>query len=294
MLLDLRRDMLPKNFYQDVEKPNFLKYILYSDTDSIFIVVPFNVTDTPLDQRWKLAEEAATGINNAIQAYLNNYILPKCNIDPSQNKTFFKTEMVFDSILFLDVKKNYAYKLLIKEGKVIPNPEVKYTGIQVKKSNTATLTKDLLKEMIEGISLNSEIPNSQRINKLTEAVNKYHQIFLDDIKSYNFEKIGLPVRWQKGELAINGMKVYNFIMGKETFSHSSAGRFIYCRFQNTLKLKALQDIEFKGITVPFVYNHLDLQEKMKQFGIEIDGDKHWDTLFTTTCQRVIEVVKTTK
>ena len=149
---------LPDNFYKLVEQKGFLKNILYGDTDSIFISIPFQNADAlSVEDRWKLAEHNAGKINELIIEYVTKTLLPRGNINPKFNRTFFKTEMLIDNALFLDVKKNYAYKLSCKEGVVLDPPKVKYTGIQVVKSDAAKLTQNLLKDMIENVMLNEKI-----------------------------------------------------------------------------------------------------------------------------------------
>lgn len=283
--------MLPKDYYKKVEEVGFLKHILYSDTDSVFISVPTDISKLTLDQKWELAEKSADDINEIILKYLKEDLLPRCNINPEQNQTYFKTELVFDSAMFMDVKKQYAYKLLIEEGNVLEEPKIEYTGIQVVKSDAAKLTQNLLKKMIEDIALNSDIPKNEKIDHLSKVVTKFKQQFDDDIMKVQYQDIGLPGKWGGRVIFVNGMKLYNFIMNREIFSISSAGKLLYCKFHNPPALKGIDLKETKGICVPYAYDTNEVKMKMEQFGIQIDADVQWSKLFTTTCERVIGLIK---
>jgi DNA polymerase elongation subunit (family B) len=103
--------MLVNNFYDEVERPGFLKHILYGDTDSIFVVVPAKDADKmTAEQQMKIADDASEGINRAVSKYLNDYFLPKSNISVDKNATYFKSEMLMSAIMFLDVKKNLHFQ----------------------------------------------------------------------------------------------------------------------------------------------------------------------------------------
>jgi len=288
--------MLPKNFYKDVEKVGTLKHILYGDTDSLFIAVPGNVKEMNIDEKWELAEKTAEGINKLIVQYYTEYLLPRSNISPQHNEIYFKTELAMESAMFLDVKKNYAYKLICKEGVVIDPPKIKYTGIQVVKSDAAKTTQNLLKALIEGVVLNAEIPDSEKLNAVMKVVNDYKQQFKADINSLNFQNIGFPGKWAKRDLFINGMRIYNHIMGSDVFAPGSSAKLIYCLFRNAPMLKTLgiEQKDLKGICVPYEYDAELLKTRMYEYNIVLDENTQWKKLYTTTVDRVVNLVKRIK
>src|ERR1035437_9590978 len=182
--------MLQRNFYDEVERPGALKHILYGDTDSLFICIPAKNSDTmTTQQKLVIADKVSEDINRAVTKYLNEYFLPKSNISIDQNATYFKSEMLMSAIMLLDVKKNYAYKLEAIKGVILDEPEIQYTGIQVVKSNTAKLTKDMLKEIIEGVVLNDKLNTKERLPKTSEIVNKFHAFFLESIDNLELADI---------------------------------------------------------------------------------------------------------
>jgi len=289
--------MLPKNYYDDVEKPGALKHILYSDTDSIYIAIPAQNSEKLITkEKLIIADKVSEDINNAVAKYLNEYFLPKSNISIDQNATYFKTEMLMSAIMFLDVKKNYAYKLEAKKGKILDPPKIEYTGIQVVRSNAAKLTQDMLKEIIEGVILNDQLNSKDRLQKASDIVSKFHTSFLDDINNLELGNISIPGKWSKADLHINGMSLYNFIMKKEIFSMGSAGNFIYCTFRNSKLFQGsnLDMSKVKGVVVPQKYDKLLLDKKLNEYQIKIDNTTQWDTLFSTTVGRIVELIKNTK
>jgi hypothetical protein len=289
--------MLPRDFYDNVEKPGALKHILYGDTDSLFIVIPTKNSDKMSSQeKLTITDKTAEDINVAVSKYLNEYFLPKSNISIDQNATYFKSEMLISAIMFLDVKKNYAYKLEAKKGKILDKQEIEYTGIQVVRSNAAKITQDMLREIIEGVVLNDKLNSKDRLPKVSEIVTNFHNKFLEDVNNLDLADISIPGKWAKADQFINGMSLYNFIMKKEIFSMGSAGNFIYCTFRNPKLFQApnLDMTKIKGIVIPQVYDKLLLDKKLSEFQIQIDKSTQWDTIFSTTVGRIVELVKMTK
>jgi len=289
--------MLSKNFYDDVEKPGALKHILYGDTDSLFIAIPAkNSENLTTQEKLVIADKVSNDINVAVTKYLNEYFLPKSNISIDQNATYFKSEMLMSAIMFLDVKKNYAYKLEAKKGKILDNPEIEYTGIQVVRSNAAKMTQDMLREIIENVVLNDKLHSKERLSKTSDIVNRFNVEFKDNINNLELSNISIPGKWAKQDMFINGMSMYNFIMGKEVFSMGSAGNFIYCIFRNPklFQKSNLDMTKVKGIVIPQVYDKLLLDKKLSEFQIQIDANTQWDTLFSTTVGRIVELVKMNK
>jgi len=289
--------MLPKDFYDNVEKPGALKHILYGDTDSLYVVIPAKNSDKMTTQeKLVIADKVSEDINSAVTRYLNEYFLPKSNISIDQNSTYFKTEMLIQAIMFLDVKKNYAFKLEAKKGKILDKPEVSYTGIQVVRSNAAKLTQDMLREIIENVVLNDKLNNKERLPKVSEIVNRFHDKFLENIDNLDLAEVSIPGKWAKAEQFISSMGLYNFIMKKEIFSLGSAGNFIYCTFRNVKLFQGsnLDMSKIKGLTIPQVYDKVLLDKKLNEYQIQIDKSTQWDTLFSTTVGRIVELVKMTK
>ena len=284
--------MLPKDFYEKVEIPGALKRVLYSDTDSIYITIPTkeSILDLSQDQKWQIVLETAKRINDAIIKYLKEYYLPKANINPEHNMTDFKSEILANSMFFTGVKKSYALEVECKEGVFLDPPKVKYTGIQIVKSDASKYTQEMLKDMIAGVMLNIKIKDKEKA--LIQVVNEYEKKFRIDCQNFDFQDLGLPGKWGKKDLHINGMKLYNFLFNEEIFNMGSSGKFIYCKFKNKHKFKDKLDIEkTNGINVPYEYDKEKLKEYMSRYSIEVDIKTHWSKIFSKTCERVIHACK---
>jgi len=289
--------MLIKNYYDKVEEPNFLKHIIYGDTDSLFINIPIkNPEKLTIQEKLTISDKISNDINDHILKYLNEYFLPKSNISTIHNSTYFKTEMLIGSIIFLDVKKTYAYKLLALKGQILNEPSIEYTGMQVIRSDASKLTQDLLREIIEKIILNEKISLKEKLQYTINTVNNTHQKYINSINELDLVEISIPGKWSKADQIVNGMLLYNFIMKKEIFSGGSSGYFIYCTFKN-IKLfqnSKLDMSKIKGIVIPRFYDKLLLKKVFDDFQIQIDKQQQWDTLYSTTIDRVVNLVKSLK
>jgi len=67
---------------------------------------------------------------------------------------------------------------------------------------------------------------------------------------------------------------------------------VYCQFQNKNKFNNKINLEkTNGICVPYEYDSNLLKEKLNNYHIIIDGETQWKTLFSKTCQRVVDCCK---
>ena len=145
---------LQKDYYQNVEEIGFLKHVLYSDTDSIYIVIPADIKDLAAKEKLELAKRVSVDINNEIQSYVIDTLFKRANISPEHNMIDFKTEVILDSIMFIPkVKKQYAYKMIADGPEIFDTPITDYKGIQVVRSDASELGKKLLKNSIENLIL---------------------------------------------------------------------------------------------------------------------------------------------
>jgi len=285
---------LSKDFYKNVEQKNYLKYVLYSDTDSIYISVPENIKQYTPEKKIELAKRVSEDINSNIINYLKNTYFKRANINPDKNYTFFKTEVIIDSIMFIpDVKKQYAYKVLVEDNKVFDSPEIRYKGLQIVKIDVIKLSQKLLKEMIENIILNNNINKKEKLNCLIELVNNIRNEFLESCNTFDIDNIGIPSKWNKDETIVNAMKIYNFIIGRNIFAPASSGKFVYCKFKNVSKFASV-DVEqrlIKAVCFPQNFPQDIIKQKFEEFQITIDRDEQWKRIYTTTCQRLVDLVK---
>lgn len=297
---------LPPDFFETVEIGT--KYVVYGDTDSLYINIPF-IKPESIQESIEISKEVSESINKLIAEYLNSYFLPRCGVSKEYNYTDFKTEIIASAMLLLDVKKNYAYKMVAKEGVVLDKPKIKYVGIPVVRSDYSDLTKDIIKTIIETLMDNTDI--SVISNKIREFKEKMDE----DIANYEFDYIGIPVKWNireyvKDTAQIMAMKLYNTIMVEDTFKPMASGKRVPITIQkisklnqhiNTISDKNLKfvltpetditKINFLAIPTTENYDRDKLKNAMTNFGISVDTNKLWSTSFSKTCMRIIELAK---
>lgn len=298
-----------KTFFDDVDKP--LKYVLYSDTDSLYINVPSLEPKDPTDAV-KFADQVGKELNSVIEDFTVNHLLKKMNVSPDHNMTFYKTELTAESILFLNVKKNYCYSATSKEGKVYDKPKIKYTGIPVVRNEYSGITKDFIRSLVEDIALSKEVngktDTTKALNNL--ATDTWNRLIEDSNKG-DFSYIGSNGKWgtseyKKEPAGLCGMRLYNTITQTDTFKQMSSGRFVPITIKNQkifndlvnpikntnpLYIKNTPFTSIKYLTVPYDYNKQELLDLMKRFTIKVDIDALWNKSVSKSAERIIEAIK---
>lgn len=274
-----------------------------------------------LDQQYETTEAAVKGtteiannINGVIENYYNSYLLPKMGVDPKYNKTFFKTELVAESIIFLETKKNYAFNMIAKEGKVFNPAETNYVGISVVKSDVAPFTKDFITYLTEEIALNKNITTKdQAQTALKNITKKYWEKVLSSIDNLDFTYISTPCKWgntdyEREPTQIIAMRLFNTITNTETFKPNSYGMLIPIKINNPATfndlikpirnknqyyLNNITVDKIKYIVLPYDFNKDLLIAKLNDFHIKIDQKDIWDKLINTVAERIIQTIKQT-
>jgi hypothetical protein len=302
--------VIPKTFFHDTDKE--LSYILYSDTDSMYINIP-KIKPTSSEDAVKHANAVSIELNDIIRSYLNNALLPKMNVSAENNQTFFKNELTASSIIFLEVKKNYAYKITSKEGIIFPKPKVKYTGIPIVRSDCAKMTQDLIRVLIEDIAL-SDLKKEERLTSIDKIGRETFEKAKEDISNCEFHYIGVPSKWGgtnyvKEPSEIVGMRLYNTITETETFKKMTSGFSIpitiedYKVFNSKVeKIKNSNDnyignIPLANLTYlvfPYTYDKEQIKLLLEEYKIKIEIKKVWDKIINKSVERILETIKNSK
>jgi len=208
-------------FYFYVELPNKLNKILYSDTDSMFILL--DDTIDKIDDVVKVDEEIVTPLsmklNETIRDIWKQKILSRANvIDDEYNKLDFKTEMILDFIIYSDVKKRYVYRILKEKKNVFKEPKVSYKGFEFTRSDASKFIKELQKAIVNLIIDTPDIKELyKRFNKLCMD---YLRKLYKAVDEFDIDYFGIPKNWsassyKKEPSFILGAKFYNtFIVDK--------------------------------------------------------------------------------
>ena len=290
------------DFFSKVEQVH--NFVIYGDTDSLYLKIPEKIDD--IQKAVESSNRISNEINSIIKTFMDNYYLPRSGIDPKYNFTEFKTELVCDAILLLDIKKNYAYRILAKEGNIFKQPKVKYTGIPIVRTDYSQFTKDMIKHVIEEIAFK---------NATLENIVSYLKRCYDDlerlVKEMDFLYIGIPTKWgirdyKKDTTQILAMKLYNTLVNKDIFKPLVSGRRLPINIKDQNKLLDilysnrkkhalfLSEFDISKLTFicfPLTETSENAKEILSNSGIEVDIDKLWNILYSKVCKRVFEVIK---
>ena len=227
---------LPIGFMESIEKD---PYQLYCDTDSDYLLIKLTF-DKNEDHKQTVdyCQKLTLRMNAAYMAALDF------------NTMDFKSEVVAYRGFFCS-KKFYALGKIWDEGKFLPELETKKTGGQIRKSDVTKVTKEMLTEIYNLLTVDQTISDEVVLyNKIfVEIKNKYVFRLKESIKSMQFEYFTVPKKWSFGEKKnippqINGAKLYNRII-KDTFSMGDAVLVLPIKFNLPLMKK-----EFEKMTNP--------------------------------------------
>jgi hypothetical protein len=307
-----KEEFFYKGYVYDFTEPSNQNFMangfLVHNTDSLYINVP-SIKIESGEQALEAANKISEGINALIGSYVNKIMLPRMGVDPQYNEIDFKTELVCDAMLLLDVKKTYAYRLLVNEGKILSNPKIEYTGLGVK-SDTSQFTKDLLNGMVEDIILNPANKNENLITIINKFATEMHAKLIEHVNNYSFKYIGSPKKWGTGYKAepwqVIAMKLYNTLIGEAILQPMSGALILPVKIDNPIEFETkIAPNKHKGhhflestpisklsrIGIPYNYDEDVMRKMFDYYKIGIDIDATWEALYNKTARRIVDVVK---
>jgi hypothetical protein len=286
-----------------------MKYVVYGDTDSSYINIP-QIKPINNQDALEKATEISIEINKNVKLYLDKILLPKMGIDPIYNHITFKTELVAIAMLLLDIKKNYAYKMVVDEGKILSIPKIKYTNLSVTKSDIPKFTKDFITRLVEDILFHPEFEYATFKNKISALTIEMHDKLKTKLNNYDYFEISVPKKWGLNQKAdtfqIRAMKLYNTLVNKKIFKPMAAGLILPLTVSNysdlEMKLSSVRNnnelyindvpiIKIEKIAIPYNYEKETLIEIFKYYKINIDFEECWNLLLNKTLRRLIAVSK---
>ena len=132
------------------------EFVITGDTDSLFVILE------PLVTEEKTEAEKVSKVDEyckKIQVFLNDEVVRdivlKHNVPLEKNKLELKNELVIKRGLFLS-KKHYAINVISEEGK--PTDEVIYKGVDIRRSDYPSYSKESLVELLDIILKSEGIP----------------------------------------------------------------------------------------------------------------------------------------
>jgi hypothetical protein len=280
------------------------------NTDSSYINVP-QIKPINSQDALEKATEISTEINRNVKSYLDKTLLNKMGIDPIYNYTVFKTELVASAMLLIDAKKNYAYKMIIEEGKILKTPKVKYVGLAVRKSDASKFTKDFIKYLVEDVLFHPDFEYNKFKSQISNFSIEMHNKLKHLINNYEYLDISIPKKWGTNyktlePFQINAMRFYNTLIDKPVFKPFSACLTLPLKINNysdlETKISAIKNknpfyindipiIKISKIAIPYNYEVETIKQIFDYYKISVDFDECWNLLLNKTLLRIIEVSK---
>ncbi len=160
-------------------------YVLYSDTDSLFLSIEEFLMDNGVTQeQWdKLTDDQKTNyviqISKEVEKYVNDCSFERLqkevyNSQVTDFKISWKQEMTMKSVLFVE-KKKYGYHNVNKEG--VPKDQIDVTGLEIIRSETPVVFRKALNKVLELILKNT---SDKEIMKYVNSQKK-HTDFSDPL-----------------------------------------------------------------------------------------------------------------
>jgi len=146
------------------------EHVITGDTDSIFLT--FKNISKNMDK------EQLDDLIGKTEYFLNENIVPELvkKHNSSINSLKLKNEYVIDRGIFL-AKKRYAIHIVSQEGKIVD--EIKPMGLELRRSDFPSLTKEKLKELLD-LLLREKVSNPV---KLLRYVKETQEQFLTEIRN---------------------------------------------------------------------------------------------------------------
>jgi DNA polymerase elongation subunit (family B) len=262
-------------FYFLVEKPEYLKYILYSDTDSMFMQLLdtsqlrefFNISSNELtkDDIKRIDDEFIQNIsvplNQTLKELWFKHILKRANVEDEQYNTLdFKTEMILNFILYGDKKKRYVYRILKEKKKIFDKPLIQIKGFELTRSDASKFVKDLQTAIIN-VFLENEEPKQLRA-KFKETAELYKQKLKTAVDRFDIDYIGIPKNWSAREYKkdpsyVLGAKFYNTFI-QDRIRPGTKGLTIPVEFVPVKFKKYYEEFRKKNLNKQFHTYQLDI------------------------------------
>ena len=214
---------------EGLELPENRPYVIYGDTDSVFtdagrVARALNPDSTNYDEKIKNSWNVICKTSDYINKYLIHEILKRKGIDPndefSEYNFFFKTEYIASKAIFLDVKKSYAWHLVMENGDKID--EIKIKGLAPIKSSFSKMGKDCSSKVLEYILTDYDTSNKIKSNKhIGKIIDEFINKSLDMCKTGERD-IGVPCKlnddistYASIGAHVRGMMIYDTLFDHE-------------------------------------------------------------------------------
>lgn len=302
----MSQEIVPYDIFAKVDQP--MKFIVYGDTDSMYINVPIKPKTT--EEAIEKSEELSKEINSIIINFNKNFIMPKLGVAKDQCYTNFDTEIVCDRFLLLDVKKRYAYRMIADKGKTLKTPKTQYTGIPVVRTDYAVLTKTFIKRIVEETTI-IQIDKHLIMSKLNEIAKDIMKEVKSCVNEFEFGPIARPCKWSTGykgddPYQVIAMRLYNTMVNDSVFMPISSAQYVPIKITNPGNfdmlispfknkhenfLNSIPISKLNNLALPYGYDKNKLKTLMNKLSITVDVNDVWSVIYNKDCQRIINAIK---
>ena len=307
---------------EGLELPENRPYVIYGDTDSVFtdagrVARALNPDSTDNDEKIKNSWNVICKTSDYINKYLIHEILKRKGIDPndefSEYNFFFKTEYIASKAIFLDVKKSYAWHLVMENGDKID--EIKIKGLAPIKSSFSKLGKDCAGKVLEYILTDYDTSNKIKSNKqIGKIIDEFINKSLDMCKTGERD-IGVPCKlnddistYASIGAHVRGMMIYDTLFDheykimdkgyrykitdiaweklgttKSEFLHKFKKKYSKYSWYNTIAVK--HELDLTTITIP-----ADSDENLNVDIFKIDEKSILDSSVYERVRRIVSVL----
>jgi len=166
-----------------------LKYIITSDTDSILATLSKFIKS----KDYETSIQEMTDICSSIQNFINNQVVSRIinrhNVPIDKNRLKIKNELMCSRGLFVS-KKHYALYVIFQENKRVD--EMTITGLEIKRRDFSSYTKDCMKELLDIILKSEKIS----FNQIMSYVKEKEYEFIKRIRCGD-KTVARPSGWKK-------------------------------------------------------------------------------------------------
>ena len=272
-------------FMNKTFKSNDNDYVIYSDTDSVYLSLDQFVQQYGSDKdTTKKIEMMNKFCQEIIQPYIDkSYVELAEYMNAYEQMMKMKLEVLADSAIFYK-KKKYLLNVHSSEGVLYSEPKLKVKGLSMIQSSTPEICRDSLRESIKLALMGSELD-----------IRKFSSEFQEVFNSSSVEQISFP----RGVNNLTEFWNERSIYSKGTPIHVRAS-LLYNHHLKRLKLDKKYPLIKNGDKIKFVYLKLPnpFYEDIigfpstlpKEFGLDgyIDYDTQFKKAFTNALDDLIE------
>jgi DNA polymerase elongation subunit (family B) len=277
------------NYLNKILKTDNKDYILYIDTDSIYVdMAPlvkasFGTIDVERTKGEEFLDKICKAkIEEVIEA---GYVELAEKMGAYRQAMSMKREKITDKSVFI-AKKRYIMNTLNSEGVHYETPKISVTGLESVRSSTPEVCRDKLKESFKVIMTQDEQAIQQFIEEFRQSFYKLppedvgRNSGTDNIDKYrdrtNLYKKGCPMHVRGAILYNHYLKEKGLDKKFESITSGDKVKFVYLRTPNPIRENI---ISFPGV-LP------------QEFGLQqyVDYDTQFEKVFLSPIESILEAI----